>query len=193
MKQFYTGALCLAVILSISIAAAPSAFAAAPPTSTPKETTIKATASVPQKLSIAYYTVQVNGQDLDLDGTNIYTKGTTILVPLRKSAEALGFTLTWNPTTKSTDLDNGTIKTSITVGSNSYAYTSSKAIGMSAPTTLGSAPMIIGGNTYIPVTLYNILYNDPGSIQITDTSLNIKSPSVATKASTVTAATKPDL
>ena len=183
MKRFYTGVLCLAVMLSISIAAAPPAFAATPKTP-PKIGPIKATAAIPQKLSIAYYTLQVNGQDLDLDGTNIYTKGTTILVPLRKSAEALGFTLTWNPKTKSTELDNGIIKTSITVGSNAYTYTSSKAVGVSEPMTLGSAPMIIGGNTYIPITLYNILYNDPGTIQITDTSLNIKKPVTAIKAVT---------
>ena len=183
MKRFYTGLLCLAVILSISIAAAPPAFAATPTASTQKKSAIKTTALIPQKLSIAYYTLQVNGQDLDLEGTNIYTKGTTILIPLRKSAEALGFTLTWNPKTKSTELNNGTIKTNITVGSNSYAYTSSKAI--SEPITLGSAPMIIGGNTYIPITLYNILYNDPGTIQITDTSLNIKKPATAIKAVTV--------
>lgn len=186
MKRFYTSVLCFAVILSISIAAAPPAFAAT--ASVQKKASIKEAVSTPQKLSIAYYTLQVNGQDIDLAGINIYTKGTTILVPLRKSAEALGFTLTWNPKTKSTELDNGTIKTSITVGSNAYAYTSSNAIGISEPIMLGSAPIMIGGNTYIPITLYNILYNNPGTIQITDTSLNIKKPATTIKTGTGEAA-----
>lgn len=81
-----------------------------------------------------------------------------LMVPLRHIAEALGFTVTWDEDSQSAHLDDGTVNTTVTIGLDSYYMASSQAIGMSAPTALGQAPLLIGGNTtYVPATLFGLL------------------------------------
>lgn len=58
-----------------------------------------------------------------------YTENGVEMVPLRKTAEALGFKVVWNGENQSIDLDNGEVNTKVYIGEGSYYMASSVAIG----------------------------------------------------------------
>lgn len=82
-------------------------------------------------------------------------------VPLRQTAETLGFTVKWNQADQSAELDNGKRASVVRIGLDSYYYTASKTgssvIGMSKPEPFGVAPYISDGSTYVPVKLFELL------------------------------------
>ncbi len=86
------------------------------------------------------------------------------MVPLRKTAEALGFTVTWNG--KAAVLDNGEMHTEITVGKDEYfAVTSIEgAVGMTAPFSLGQAPYVSDGIMYVPVKIFDVLLGNGSAV-----------------------------
>lgn len=86
-----------------------------------------------------------------------YTENGVEMVPLRKTAEALGFKVVWNGENQSIDLDNGEVNTKVYIGEDSYYMASSVAIGMSAPTPLGAAPVLKDSVTYVPSDLFRLL------------------------------------
>lgn len=82
-----------------------------------------------------------------------------VMVPLRKTAEALGFKVTWNGKENSVHLTNGTVQTSVALGQDSY-YTATAlkdAVGMSAPSPLGAAAYEKNGTSWVPAELFNLL------------------------------------
>ena len=86
-----------------------------------------------------------------------YTENGVEMVPLRKTAEALGFKVVWNGENQSIYLDNGEVNTKVYIGEDSYYMASSVAIGMSAPTPLGAAPVLKNSVTYVPSDLFCLL------------------------------------
>ena len=90
------------------------------------------------------YSVTVNGGKLDLGKNTVFTSGKQTMLPLRVTAEKLGFKVTWDGKDRAIKLDNGEVNTRIHIGTDSYYMVSSTAIGMSAPTALGAAPNIEG-------------------------------------------------
>ena len=91
-----------------------------------------------------------------------------VLVPLRETAEQLGFKVSYN---KGTILvDDGIIHTNLTIGENSYQVVTSNPdlVGMSAPFSLSSAPVMTNGKTYVPIELFVPLTGNDSSIIKTD-------------------------
>lgn len=82
-----------------------------------------------------------------------------VMVPLRKTAEALGFQVTWNGKENSVHLTNGTVQTEVTLGQDSYymATATRDAVGMSAPSPLGAAAYEKDGTSWAPAELFNLL------------------------------------
>lgn len=81
-----------------------------------------------------------------------------VMVPVRAVAEALGFTVTWDGALPGARLDNGSVHTEVVLGRDLYTVTSSTAIGMTAPFSLGAAPaMLAPGTIYVPVGLFRVL------------------------------------
>ena len=74
-------------------------------------------------------------------------------------AEELGYTVTWNGEDQSVTLDSGTMHANFTIGVNSYiAATSIEGmVGMTAPFSLSSAPVVSDGVTYVPLELFTVL------------------------------------
>lgn len=103
----------------------------------------------------AAYRIVIDGTDLPAGG--VYTEGKNIMLPLRSVAEKLGFKVEWDGETQSVSLDNGEVNTKIRIGEDSYYMASSQAIGMSAPTALGAAPVNKNGTTFVPAEMFNIL------------------------------------
>ena len=93
-----------------------------------------------------------------------------VLVPLRETAEQLGFKVSYN---KGTILvDDGIMHTNLTIGENTYQVVTSNPdlVGMSAPFSLSSAPVMTNGKTYVPIELFVPLTGNDSSIIKTDCS-----------------------
>ena len=91
-----------------------------------------------------------------------------VLVPLRETAEQLGFKVSYN---KGTILvDDSIMHTNLTIGENSYQVVTSNPdlVGMSAPFSLSSAPVMTNGKTYVPIELFVPLTGNDSSIIKTD-------------------------
>nr|DAZ44282.1 MAG TPA: copper amine oxidase [Caudoviricetes sp.] len=106
------------------------------------------------------YTFEINGKDVPVDAV--------IIVPLRTIAEQLGFTVTWNGDGTVT-VDSGEMHTTITIGEDSYqAITSIEgAVGATAPLSLGAAPYVVDGTTYVPLEMFNVLLGN-GAVDLED-------------------------
>ncbi len=94
-----------------------------------------------------------------------------ILVPLRLVSKSLGFKLHWDSKNRTIAMDNGEVKTILTLGSDSYYKASSKAIGLTQSIPLGAAPRIVGnqqgnGSVYVPASLFNLLYSNDEAVTI---------------------------
>lgn len=105
-------------------------------------------------------TVEIEGENLDLTGKYPYLENEVFMVPVRPVAEALGYTVTWSAEyPDEIKLDNGTVKTTVTIGEDLYFMASSAAIGMSKPSPLGAAPVAADRVTYVPMGLFTLLGN----------------------------------
>lgn len=112
------------------------------------------------------FSLQINGKD-----TGVIP---CVMVPLRAVAESLGFRVIWN--NGSVLVDNGVIHTNVTIGKDLYIMsTSLEGSGRSSmPFSLGAAPYLSHGVTYVPVTLFqhllgnsdNVITVDGGKIMI---------------------------
>ena len=106
------------------------------------------------------YNLNINGKAANED--------VLVLVPLRETAEQLGFKVSYN---KGTILvDDGTMHANLTVGKNDYQVVTSikDAVGASAPFSLSSAPVMTNGKTYVPIELFVPLTGNDDSIIKTD-------------------------
>mgnify|MGYP004586654027 CR=1 FL=1 len=103
------------------------------------------------------YSVVINNEKLNLGESKVFESEKNIMLPLRKVAEKLGFKVEWNDERKGVTLDDGTVNTTVYIGEDTYYMASSIAIGMSAPTPLGTAPVLKNSTTYVPAELFNVL------------------------------------
>lgn len=115
------------------------------------------------------YTLTIGTEKIDAD---TFTSGKCIMLPLRATAEKLGFKVIWNGGNQSIDLDDGEVNTKVYIGKDNYYMASSTAIGMSAPTALGAAPVLKGDKTYVPAGMFEILCGK-GSVAVKDSSVVI--------------------
>lgn len=104
--------------------------------------------------------ISINGKVLALGKYKWQAQNGQVMVPLRVVAEALGFKVTWDGKTKSASLDDGTVKTNITLGHDGYYKASSKAIGLTQMFEFGAKPVLIENSLYVPVALFNLLYSN---------------------------------
>ena len=106
------------------------------------------------------YSLNINGKAANLQ--------LLCLVPLRETAEQLGFKVSYNKGTIL--LDDGIMLTNLTIGENSYQVVTSNPdlVGMSAPFSLSSAPVMTNGKTYVPIELFVPLTGNDSSIIKTD-------------------------
>ena len=97
------------------------------------------------------------------------------MAPVRAIAEALGFKVTWNAD-RSININNGEMQSDLRIGDNSYVvYTAVEGMaGMSAPFSLGSAPIIKNNTAYVPIDLFVPLFgNDPGTVKTSGDTITI--------------------
>lgn len=119
------------------------------------------------------YSVVIENNTLDLGGETVYEWNKHMMVPLRTVAEKLGFKVKWDGECQGISLDNGEVNTIVYIGQDNYYMASSTAIGMSAPTALGVAPVLKNGTTYVPADMFNILYCED-VVSVKDNVITIK-------------------
>lgn len=122
---------------------------------------------------VAECQIIIDNSSLDLNGTTIYSKNGVAMAPLRLIGEALGFEVIWNESGQSVFLDNGEVNTTVYLGADSYYTASSKAIGMSAPESLGAAAETVDNVTYVPAELFSLLLSNPDAVNILGNSIYI--------------------
>lgn len=97
------------------------------------------------------------------------------MAPVRTIAKALGFKVTWNAD-RSININNGKMQSDLRIGDNSYVvYTAVEGMaGMSAPFSLGSAPIIKNNTAYVPIDLFVPLFgNDQATVKTSGDTITI--------------------
>jgi hypothetical protein len=103
--------------------------------------------------------ININDQDIDLGELKIHEQNNQKMIPLRLVAETLGFEVTWDSSIRGAKLDDGSVKTTVVIGEDSYYKASSKAIGLTQSIELGAKPELIDNTMYVPAELFNLLYS----------------------------------
>lgn len=116
----------------------------------------------------------IDGKAIDLGKLKIVEKNGKWMVPFKAVTKALGFKLSWNTKTMAASIDNGIVKTEVTVGQDVYYKASSKAIGLTAPMGYGASPEIIGGALYVPVDLFKLLYSNDNAVKVVGDTIQIQ-------------------
>lgn len=117
--------------------------------------------------------VFINNKVLELGELKPFVRNGNIMVPLRKTAEALGFTVIWDEENYTAHIDNNKCKTDFQIGFDSYFKASSQAIGLTQAVPLGTSPMLVNGSTYVPVKVFAMLFSYPDSVNVDDGTLSI--------------------
>ena len=136
-------------------------------------------APAPSVAQQAAMQVVVKGKAIPMDA---YAKDGTVMVPLRAISEALGFKVTWNNDKRAVNINDGTMQSDLTIGENRYqVYTAvDDMVGMSGPFSLGSAPVLVGNKTYVPVELFVPLFgNDPATVVVENNTVTIDPDAVS--------------
>lgn len=139
MKKILTGMLALAAVLSLCV---PS-FASEADTA---------------------YTISVSGRTLDLSDLPVapYIQGDTVMVPLRKIGEALGYKIGWDAETGAITVDDEYIqKATLYAGTAAVVFEGRlTVINMSRELENSVETVIHDGCTYVPLEFFQEFFND---------------------------------
>lgn len=118
------------------------------------------------------------GCAIEIDGKRIGARA-HVMVPLRAVAEQLGFTVTW---------DNGVVTVTgperyaeLTIGEDQYfAAPTQEGLAGASLFSLGCAPVLIDGVTYVPVELFDALLGcREGTVVLEDNTVKISTEPTA--------------
>ena len=127
-------------------------------------------AETPQE-SIAAYTIIVNDQTLDLSDLPLapYKEGDTVMVPLRKIGEALGYKVDWDSETGAISIDDEYIqKATLFNGTATVIFEGRlQVINLSRETENSVKTVIHSGYTYVPMEFFEEFFNDVAAEDMT--------------------------
>lgn len=101
---------------------------------------------------------------IDLSPTGIFTQNDQMMIPLRIVFEHLGFEVSWDAASKTATIDNGKIKSSVTLGKDQYQIEDSQEPAVNC----GAAPVLINATTYVPLQFVEIIIGDTHTVTLTD-------------------------
>lgn len=117
-----------------------------------------------QKDAVTAYTIVVNGQALDIRGLPVapYEENGTMMVPLRKIGEALGYEVGWNAETKAITIEDEYIQRATLFGGVATVVFEGKLqiIDMSREIENAVPTAIHDGCTYVPLEFFQEFLND---------------------------------
>lgn len=110
------------------------------------------------------YKLIVNGKTAELSDlpTEIYEQNGTVMVPLRKIGEALGYKVEWDCETGNITVDDEYIQKAVLQnGTDKVVFVGTlKVINMSRETENALPTVIYGGHTYVPLDFFREFFND---------------------------------
>lgn len=115
-------------------------------------------------LSESAYRIIVNEKEIETDDLPYqpYNRGDTVMVPLRKIAEALGYTVNWNAQTGAVTIDDDYIQKATLYGDSAEVEFKGhlKIIDMSRQVEMEQQAIIYDGYTYVPLSFFREFFND---------------------------------
>lgn len=120
------------------------------------------------------YTIKVDGKKVSLGNAPVLKIGSTMMVPLRPTADALGFKLGFDKKTQTISITGQYMSADIIAGVNEYIAYNTDTKEKTQTKKLGVAPTIIKGITYVPADFYNILLKDDIAVNIKEHTVYIK-------------------
>lgn len=169
--------------ISLMMALAVAGSMAAPAMAANDETMVISPAPNAQSQQ-AQMKIVVKGKTMPMQ--TITVNGCT-MAPVRAICEALGFKVTWNAD-RSININNGEMQSDLRIGDNSYVvYTAVDGMtGMSAPFSLGSAPIIKNDTAYVPLDLFVALYgNNAATVKTSGNTITINPDAKSTDSNAV--------
>ena len=110
------------------------------------------------------FSLLVNGNELTLDDlpAEPYIEGETVMVPLRKIAEALGYNVTWDCDTQSVTVDDDSIQKATLKNRSCEAVFEGhlKVINMSRTIENERETVVRDGYTYVPLAFFREFLNE---------------------------------
>lgn len=109
------------------------------------------------------YIITVDQETIDTNDLtySTYTEGKTLMVPLRKISEALGYKVTWVPEVKEISVENKIQKAMLNIGSNIVDVKGKLIyIDLSREIELNSQIKTYQGHTYVPIDFFSNFFND---------------------------------
>ena len=110
------------------------------------------------------YTIVVNDKTISLDDLPFpaYKDGETLMIPLRKIGEALGYKVEWNPENEAVTIDDEYIQKATLFDGTAEAVFEGrlKVIDMSREIENEAPTAIRDGYTYVPLSFFKEFLND---------------------------------
>lgn len=107
--------------------------------------------------------ITVNGETVDLSASNlsqyIFETDGNVMVPLRAVAEKMGYTVGWDGENRAFTIENDDWAVKAFIGEDLY-YGVTKiegAVGMTAPQSYGTAPVILENKTFVPAKMFELM------------------------------------
>jgi hypothetical protein len=109
------------------------------------------------------YSLTVNGQAVQVKaaGQMPFEQKGTVMVPLRATAEALGYKVSWSASDKAVKVDESIQSATVKEGSTEAKYTGKlKIINLSRDVELPAAVQSIKGVLYVPLIFFEPFFNE---------------------------------
>lgn len=129
--------------------------------------------SIQALTALPSYHIMVSGKPLNAAGlaAPAYSADGVIMVPLRRTAEQLGYTVTWDDTEQAARVDMSIAFMYFYPGSDWYYRIGTlKTIGLNASYQYGVGPFITDGRIYVPAKVFEAFFND---VAVSDSNASI--------------------
>lgn len=130
----------------------------------PEEMEVKPVKSTTEHIKHA--TLEINGQKIDLGKYPMTLQNGNVMVPVRTVGEAVGFSVVWNPKIHVIHMKRGPILSNVIMGQDGYFRAKGAILGIIRLHDFGAKPQILNGTIYVPVALFNLLFEDNQAVQL---------------------------
>lgn len=147
MKKKLAAALVLSALCCLPVMAAnegPSVFVAQGPVLT----------------AVQQCDLRVDGRLMDPADGAVLKEGKTVMVPLRKVAENLGYDVLWDPNEQSVRVDAHVASVIVKPGEDWYERIGGvKRINLNKIFQFGAGPVNVNGTMYVPAAMFTVFFN----------------------------------
>ncbi|WP_293988953.1 copper amine oxidase N-terminal domain-containing protein [uncultured Megasphaera sp.] len=128
--------------------------------------------SLPGLTAIQQCQLTVAGKVMDPADGAVLQKNDVVMIPLRKVAEQLGYTVTWDPDDQSVRVEMNIAYIIVKPGEDWYERIGTiKKVNLNHIFQYGAGPINVNGTMYVPAQLFEAFYNNvtitPQAVTIT--------------------------